>query len=268
MARSPRKSLAGSATAMARRVLGRASAPAEAEEAPAVKTPAKKTTAKKTTAKKASPAKKTTANKAAAKKASPAKKSAPAKKSPAKKAAPAKKTASAKKATPTKKAASAKKATPTKKAPVKKTTAAKAPAVTRRATAARAAALPVREGEDAWTKDDLAEVLDDLHDHRDRITAILTEHEVELADLMRDFGDGAGQDQADVGTSSFERDQEITVLNNEREMLVQIDAALVRIGDGTYGVCASCGNPIGKGRLMAFPRAGLCLTCKQREERR
>ena len=38
-----------------------------------------------------------------------------------------------------------------------------------------------------------AEVLDDLHDHRDRITAILTEHEVELADLMRDFGDGQGR---------------------------------------------------------------------------
>ena len=38
--------------------------------------------------------------------------------------------------------------------------------------------------------------------------------------------------------------------------------------DGTYGVCESCGQPIGKMRVMAFPRATLCLSCKQREERR
>ena len=59
-----------------------------------------------------------------------------------------------------------------------------------------------------------------------------------------------------------------TLVNNEREKLAQIDRALARIADGTYGICESCGNPIGKGRAMAFPRATLCLTCKQREERR
>jgi len=138
----------------------------------------------------------------------------------------------------------------------------------RRATDARARSLPVREGEEPWTKADLAEVLDDLNQHRDRIQALLAEHEVELENLMRDAGDGAGQDQADLGTSSFERDQELTVVNNEREMLQQIDTALTRIADGTYGVCDACGEPIGKGRLMAFPRASLCMTCKQREERR
>ena len=42
----------------------------------------------------------------------------------------------------------------------------------------------------------------------------------------------------------------------------------IRIEDGTYGICESCGEPIGKMRLMAFPRATLCMTCKQREERR
>ena len=50
--------------------------------------------------------------------------------------------------------------------------------------------------------------------------------------------------------------------------LAQIERALQRIEDGTYGVCESCGNAIGKMRLMAFPRATLCMTCKQREERR
>ena len=56
--------------------------------------------------------------------------------------------------------------------------------------------------------------------------------------------------------------------NNAREMLAQIERALERIDDGTYGVCESCGNPIGKMRLQAFPRATLCMACKQREERR
>jgi hypothetical protein len=52
------------------------------------------------------------------------------------------------------------------------------------------------------------------------------------------------------------------------EELGQTERALSRIDDGSYGVCESCGNPIGKMRAMAFPRATLCLTCKQREERR
>ena len=82
---------------------------------------------------------------------------------------------------------------------------------------------------------------------------IVAEQEDDLAGLLRDAGDGAGQDQADMGATSFERDHELTVVNNEREKLAQIDRALARIDDGTYGVCESCGNPIGKMRLMAFP---------------
>jgi len=55
---------------------------------------------------------------------------------------------------------------------------------------------------------------------------------------------------------------------NQRELLLQTEKALDRLERGTYGHCESCGEPIGKGRLMAFPRATLCMTCKQREERR
>ncbi|WP_344731291.1 TraR/DksA family transcriptional regulator [Nocardioides fonticola] len=129
-------------------------------------------------------------------------------------------------------------------------------------------ALVVKEGEEAWSKAELAEVVAELHEQRDHSLAIVAEQEAELTDLMRDSGDGAGHDQADMGASSFERDHELTVLNNEREKLAQIERALARIDDGSYGVCESCGNPIGKMRLMAFPRATLCMTCKQREERR
>ena len=126
----------------------------------------------------------------------------------------------------------------------------------------------VKEGEGAWTKAELKEVLADLKAQRAHSVAVLSAQEAELTGLMRDSGDGAGQDQADMGATSFERDHELTVLNSERDKLAQIERALQRIDDGTYGVCESCGNPIGKLRLMAFPRATLCMTCKQREERR
>ncbi|MGL5808956.1 MAG: TraR/DksA family transcriptional regulator [Nocardioides sp.] len=128
--------------------------------------------------------------------------------------------------------------------------------------------LATKEGEKPWTKAELAGVISELHENRDRLAQLLASQEEELEGLMRDSGDGAGQDQADLGATSFERDQELIVVNNEREMLAQIERALTHIEDGSYGVCESCGEPIGKMRMMAFPRATLCLSCKSREERR
>ncbi len=215
MAGSTRKSVAGTATAAAKRVIGRADA---SEEAPAV------TAASAPTA----PAKKAPAKKA------------PARKAPAKKAAPV-----------TEAAPTPARATPAKKA--------------RKATPAT---LVVLDGESAWTRGELNEVVKELTEHQERLTAIVGRSEEELAGLMRDAGDGAGQDQADLGATSFERDHEFTVLARERETLAQIERALAHIDDGSYGVCDSCGNPIGKNRLMAVPHATLCMSCKQREERR
>jgi RNA polymerase-binding protein DksA len=271
MAGTTRKSLAGTAAAAAKRVIGRRGAAADAPAATssATKAPAKKTTAKKAPAKKVpakkAPAKqasaKTAAKKTAAKK-TPAKKT-PAKKTPATKAAPTTKTAAKKaakkSATPTKKAAPVTKAAPT---PAKKAAPAKN---VRKATPST---LVVLDGEDAWTRAELNEVIKELKEHQDRLTTIVDQSEQELAGLMRDAGDGAGQDQADVGATSFERDHEFTVLAKERETLAQIERALSHIDDGSYGVCDSCGNPIGKNRLMAVPHATLCMSCKQREERR
>ncbi|MGN6635794.1 MAG: TraR/DksA family transcriptional regulator, partial [Oryzihumus sp.] len=101
-----------------------------------------------------------------------------------------------------------------------------------------------------------------------RLRAEINAAEIDLVGLMRDAGDGSGDDQADAGAKTYEREQEISVANNTREMLDQSEHALERIADGSYGVCESCGNPIGKLRLQAFPRATLCVTCKQKQERR
>jgi len=279
MARSTRKSLAGQAASAARKIISGRTTPdaRESEDSPpakqvaaAAKAPAKKAaprannaaTAKKTapSAKNPAPARKSPA-KATAKKTAPAKNAAPATRKaamPAKTTPPAKKAAAAKKAAPAKASAPVKKVAAKKTAPAKKAATRKAPA----------SALVVKEGEESWTKTELKEVLDELHTQREHSHEIIEKQESELTGLMRDAGDGAGHDQADMGATSFERDHELTVLSNERDKLAQIDRALARIDDGTYGVCESCGNPIGKMRLMAFPRATLCLTCKQREERR
>ncbi len=102
----------------------------------------------------------------------------------------------------------------------------------------------------------------------DRLRAEIDLAESDIAELIRDSGDGAGDDQADAGSKTFEREHEMSLANNTRDLLVQAQRALHRIDDGSYGVCESCGNPIGKRRLQAVPRATLCVPCKQREERR
>ena len=131
-----------------------------------------------------------------------------------------------------------------------------------------AASLPVRDGEDPWTDDEVAEVRQTLTEDIDRFASQLEISEAELVGLLRDGNEGAGRDPADVGSANFERDAEMSLAKNAREMLDQSRLALRHIDQGAYGRCDNCGLPIGKGRLMAFPRATLCVTCKQREERR
>ena len=139
---------------------------------------------------------------------------------------------------------------------------------TSRAAAAAAASLPIRDGEDPWTLADVVTVRADLEADIIRQTEHIEIVNNELAGLLRDGNDGAGRDPADVGSTNFERDQEMSLAANAREMLEQSQEALKRIDAGTYGVCENCHEPIGKGRLQAYPRANLCVRCKQRQERR
>ena len=128
--------------------------------------------------------------------------------------------------------------------------------------------LVVGDGESAWTKSELNDVKKMLEQDLKRLLDELSAAEVEIADLLRDSGDGAGDDQADAGTKTFEREHELSLLNNNKDMVLQCERALERISNGTYGRCESCTLPIGKERLKVFPRATLCMVCKQREERR
>lgn len=175
---------------------------------------------------------------------------------------------------------SAAKAAPAKKSAAKKSTAKKAPATkapatkSTKTTAAKApkkaapAALVVREDESPWTAKELKEVRAELHTEIERLTAEIASAESSLDEFLKEPIDGAGDDQADAGSKSFEREHELSLVAGARTGLEQNQHALDRLDDGTYGICESCGNPIGKLRLQAYPRATLCMSCKSRQERR
>lgn len=128
--------------------------------------------------------------------------------------------------------------------------------------------LAVRAGEKPWTAAELDAVRDVLAGEARRLREEISAAESGIAEMLRDNADIGGEDQADTGSKTFEREHEISLAASHREILGQTERALTLIEDGTYGRCESCGNPIGKARLKAFPRATLCMSCKEREERR
>ncbi|MEE4541572.1 TraR/DksA family transcriptional regulator [Streptomyces sp. V4-01] len=239
---APRKSAAKSAAektttgkAPARKSGTSAAKKTAAGTSPAKKTTAKKTTAKKTTAKKAAPISGTTAaHKTAAEKTDQAK-------------------------------------TGARKVAAKKTVAQPAATSGTPVPAARIAVEPgtlaVLPGEDPWTPEEVEEARSELVGEVERLKAEIANSEAAVAGLLRDSGDGAG-DEADTGSKNITREYEMALAANTREMLGQADHALRRLDEGTYGLCEVCGNPIGKARMQAFPRATLCLDDKQKQERR
>jgi RNA polymerase-binding transcription factor DksA len=67
------------------------------------------------------------------------------------------------------------------------------------------------------------------------------------------------QHQADVGTETFNRERDLAILENVEAELADIEHALKRLDDGSYGRCEACGKPIGDDRLEAMPAARFCL---------
>nr|WP_182114111.1 MULTISPECIES: TraR/DksA family transcriptional regulator [unclassified Actinotalea] len=128
--------------------------------------------------------------------------------------------------------------------------------------------FPVRDGEEPWTLAEVEQIAQELTIEMARLRVELTTADAELSSLLRNSGDGAGDDQADSGSSALEREQELTLVLNTRDLLEQNAHALARVGEPGFGTCESCGQAVGKARLQAFPRATLCVTCKARQERR
>ena len=130
------------------------------------------------------------------------------------------------------------------------------------------APLIVQSGENAWSAAELKTIKVELSKDLIRLRKELVIAEAEMEDLVEAAGVGAGDDQADAGAKTFEREHEMSLVYNARDMVQQTERALDRIENKTYGKCEECGNFVGKARLQVFPRATLCMVCKQKEERR
>lgn len=73
---------------------------------------------------------------------------------------------------------------------------------------------------------------------------------------------------ADVATDNYDREFSLGLASNEREALYEIDDALKRIDEGTFGICETCKGLIAKNRLKAVPSARLCLKCQEKREKK
>jgi RNA polymerase-binding protein DksA len=71
---------------------------------------------------------------------------------------------------------------------------------------------------------------------------------------------------AETATATLDREIDYTLEENSEHLLGEIDGALKRIEEGTYGVCVNCGKPIAEERLEAVPWATYCIDCKRLEE--
>jgi RNA polymerase-binding protein DksA len=121
------------------------------------------------------------------------------------------------------------------------------------------------------TKKEVADLQARLVEERDELQAqLLTiEEETFAATQSESSGDvGLDDESADAGTATFEREKDLSIENNVRDLLQKIERALKRIEAGTYGVCDVCGKPIEKARIKALPYVDLCIKDAQARSRR
>jgi DnaK suppressor protein len=118
----------------------------------------------------------------------------------------------------------------------------------------------------------------EVKDLRERLLEEHAHLEAQLASIVEDSfaatqsdmaGDvGLDDESADAGTATFEREKDLSIENNVRDLLRKIDGALKRIEARTYGLCERCGRPIEKVRIKALPYAELCIKDAQAAQSR
>jgi DnaK suppressor protein len=108
-----------------------------------------------------------------------------------------------------------------------------------------------------------------LEERRRVVDAIDNIHAENPGSLGEETDETTFQDNhlGDIATATFDREMASSLEENSMHVLAEIDGALARIDEGTYGVCVRCGKPIGQERLEALPWATLCIDDKRRQER-
>lgn len=100
-----------------------------------------------------------------------------------------------------------------------------------------------------------------LEQERDRLRRELAEIGLRVEGNL-----GYGTHQADDATLAFDQAAAETMRRNAERMLYDIERALTRMEEGTYGICRSCGQPIDPARLRAIPYTRYCVDCARRHE--
>ena len=108
-----------------------------------------------------------------------------------------------------------------------------------------------------------------LLDERQRVVAALDYLHEENAGSLREESEEApiGDNLGETATVTLDRQMDYSLEEASNHVLAAIDAALERLDAGTYGICTTCGKPIGDDRLEAIPYAAQCIACRSREER-
>jgi DnaK suppressor protein len=122
-----------------------------------------------------------------------------------------------------------------------------------------------------YTKKELEDLRERLVTERSELEEQLTTiEEQSFATSQSDISGEVSFDEenADAGTFTFERERDLSIENNVRDLLAKIDRALTKMDEGTYGTCSRCGKPIEKARLKALPYVDLCLKDAQAQSRR
>jgi DnaK suppressor protein len=120
------------------------------------------------------------------------------------------------------------------------------------------------------TTKELDEIRASLVREREQLQEQLTE--IETSTFSATQADISGEmsfddEYADAGSATFEREKDLSLENNVRDLLAKIERALERLDEGTYGICERCGKPIEKARLKALPYASLCIKDAQAASR-
>lgn len=122
-----------------------------------------------------------------------------------------------------------------------------------------------------FSKDELGDFKRRLEQERTELQEqLVTIEENSFAASQSDMtGEVAFDDEtADAGTATFERERDLSIENNVRDLLGKIDRALEKMAAGTYGICERCGKPISKTRMQALPYVDLCIADAQAQSRR
>lgn len=93
-------------------------------------------------------------------------------------------------------------------------------------------------------------------------------HPGSIDDEVEEISGTSDNHLGDTATATLDREIDYTLGENAEQVLSEIEAALARIEDGTYGICTNCGKPIGEERLEAYPWASLCIDCARQREGR